>query len=330
MAASGDLADVFRDSPGPGPQQDGLRIGYINAHSMGLSKYGKSKLAKIHKLITDHQLKVFAVSETWLSPQVSDDKLNIHNYKFIRSDRSNDGKGNKKKPAGGIVVYMHNDIFYQLKACEEVHTHIQYVIISIFKPTIIDLVVLYSPPEKENKKLLGQLLQFLSSSNHSNHPLVIIGDTNVDYCGAEFQSNSTMEQKVKRYTRVVRNKKGEMKGTLIDHIYISKLHLSRMIECDVVRCDVSDHDLIYCTITTPVVVEPDFVPAATPKPNRKFKPFPEPKPNPPSYPKRDTCLRPKTLRDNSLSKVRSSTQPQPGQQKMVPKTSEVSRCCVIS
>ena len=130
--------------------------------------------------------------------------------------------------------------------------------------------------------------------------------------------------------RVVRNKKGEMKGTLIDHIYISKLHLSRMIECDVVRCDVSDHDLIYCTITTSVVVEPDFVPAATPKPNRKFKPFSEPKPNPPSYPTRDTCLRPKTLRDNSLSKVRSSTQPQPGQQKMVPKTSEVSRCCVIS
>src|SRR5689334_12754644 len=61
----------------------GIKIGHLNVRSL-LTKTKKDDIASI---ILYHDFDVFAVTETWLKPEISDGEIEINNYSVHRADR---------------------------------------------------------------------------------------------------------------------------------------------------------------------------------------------------------------------------------------------------
>jgi hypothetical protein len=60
-----------------------LKIGHLNVRSLNSSTNGSSKFDEIASIILNENLKIFAISETWLSALVSNDLFNIHGLLFL-------------------------------------------------------------------------------------------------------------------------------------------------------------------------------------------------------------------------------------------------------
>ncbi len=73
----------------PGPDRNvSLKIGHLNVRSLNSSTNSSSKFDEIASIILNENLKIFAISETWLSTLVSNDLFNIPGYcPLIRLDR---------------------------------------------------------------------------------------------------------------------------------------------------------------------------------------------------------------------------------------------------
>ena len=81
-------------NPGPTVTQStnlptirGFKISHLNVRSI------THKMDSIRLLLKDNTLDVFTVSETWLSPKVTDAEITIPGYSVVRKDRNSRGKG---------------------------------------------------------------------------------------------------------------------------------------------------------------------------------------------------------------------------------------------
>ena len=61
----------------------GLRIAHLNINRL------LNKLDGIRDLLSDYNLDILALSETWLTRDISDDEINISGYSVVCKDRSN-------------------------------------------------------------------------------------------------------------------------------------------------------------------------------------------------------------------------------------------------
>ena len=89
----------------PGPDRTvSLKIGHLNVRSLNSSTNGSSKFDEIASIILNENLKIFAISETWLSALVSNDLFNIPGYcPLIRLDRLYGRRG------GGVAMYVSSE-----------------------------------------------------------------------------------------------------------------------------------------------------------------------------------------------------------------------------
>lgn len=85
-----------------------MRIAHLNANSL------PAHLTEVITAIREHNLDIFTISETWLTPDSSENLLNIAGYNFVRNDRDvhSDSDKRKYKLGGGVACYLRENIFF--------------------------------------------------------------------------------------------------------------------------------------------------------------------------------------------------------------------------
>ena len=62
-------------------------------------------LDDVKELLATHQIDIMCVSETWLTPDISDSYLTFSGYSVIRSDRKRPKRGPLRKGGGVCILY---------------------------------------------------------------------------------------------------------------------------------------------------------------------------------------------------------------------------------
>ena len=95
-------------NPGPTVTQStnlptirGFKISHLNVRSI------THKMDSIRLLLKDNTLDVFAVSETWLSPKVTDAEITIPGYSVVGKDRNSRG--------GGVAMFIRDGIPFKTR-----------------------------------------------------------------------------------------------------------------------------------------------------------------------------------------------------------------------
>nr|VZI22675.1 unnamed protein product [Spirometra erinaceieuropaei] len=141
-----------------------LRCLYTNAQSL-ISKLDELKLCLV-ELSPD----VLAVTETWLSGNISDNEVALPGYQIYRRDREH-------RQGGGIVVYVNDGLAVSDNttnfACS---TEAIWLTIKATGSPCLDVLTVYRPPRTDriaDAQLLEQLDKFSSRPN-----ILIMGDFN--------------------------------------------------------------------------------------------------------------------------------------------------------
>nr|VZH90178.1 unnamed protein product [Spirometra erinaceieuropaei] len=141
-----------------------LRCLYTNAQSL-LSKLDELKLCLV-ELSPD----VLAVTETWLSGNISDNEVALPGYQIYRRDREH-------RQGGGIVVYVNDGLAVSDNTTKFVcSTEAIWLTIKATGSPCLDVLTVYRPPRTDriaDTQLLEQLEKFSSRPN-----IMIMGDFN--------------------------------------------------------------------------------------------------------------------------------------------------------
>nr|VZH99826.1 unnamed protein product [Spirometra erinaceieuropaei] len=142
-----------------------LRCLYTNAQSL-LSKLDELKLCLV-ELSPD----VLAVTETWLSGNISDNEVALSGYQIYRRDREH------RQGGGGIVVYVNDGLAVSDNTTEfACSTEAIWLTIKATGSPCLDVLTVYRPPRTDriaDTQLLEQLEKFSSRPN-----IMIMGDFN--------------------------------------------------------------------------------------------------------------------------------------------------------
>lgn len=65
----------------------------------------------VRELFSSYDFDVLALSETWLSSNITDDEISIPGYTLARKDRS----GSAKLNGGGVLIYIRENIPFHVK-----------------------------------------------------------------------------------------------------------------------------------------------------------------------------------------------------------------------
>lgn len=210
-----------------------LKVAHLNVRSL-LGKFPDFK-----DIIINNQYDIVAVSETWLL-NVPNEAISIHGYNIIRKDR--DGRG------GGVALYIKNTLpFHRIKATEEIE---QVCICVKFHHSTFIFGTLYRPPNLDHNFFLDKLEDLVHICMAITDNICFLGDTNIDLLKPDNLSTVSynnlldtfeLTQMVSFPTRITNTS-----STLIDHIITSKSKLISNV--NVISADISDHELIECSI----------------------------------------------------------------------------------
>nr|VZI33520.1 unnamed protein product [Spirometra erinaceieuropaei] len=141
-----------------------LRCLYTNAQSL------MSKLDELKLCLVELSPDVLAVTETWLSGNISDNEVALPGYQIYRRDREH-------RQGGGIVVYVNDGLKVSDNttkfACS---TEAIWLTIKATGSPCLDVLTVYRPPRTDriaDTQLLEQLDKFSSRPN-----IMIMGDFN--------------------------------------------------------------------------------------------------------------------------------------------------------
>lgn len=153
----------------------------------------------------------------------------FHMYRFD-ANVSND----LERPNHGMVVYsqleLKNPRSFTLCGIETVLVSFDY------KDSILDLVFIYCPPKKASISNLCQYLISILQMLESDHQILIMGDTNIDYFSQERLSSFIQKSKF----RQIMHSCTRDYGTCLDHIYTS-IKSNSDISCATLDSYYSDH-----------------------------------------------------------------------------------------
>ena len=226
----------------------GKKIAHLNINRL------LNKVDGVRELLIKYKLDILALSETWLTTDISDDENNIPGYLIARKDRSN----SSKLRGGGVMFYVRENVHFTLRA-DLTPSESEYIWIEITRPTCKPLLVasIYKPPDTSVSHLINSLNRhFVDISDRYN--TVLLGDYNVDQLSrnnqnklmlGSFAIENDLKQLIKTSTRVTQNSK-----TLIDLIYVSDGHW--FIQSGVIFSTLSDHSLTYCIMKCGVPKQP--------------------------------------------------------------------------
>ena len=159
-------------NPGPNIGQQLISICHMNARSIIAkgNQIGVSKFDEIRSFVLFHNFSIFAVTETWLDVQISDDTLLIPGYSTIyRRDRNRHG--------GGVCVYI-SDQFSATRVVniEPADAEVMCVEFKLYGIKSI-VCICYKPPNHDTIDFLTSIQTVLDKSNDYG-AIMFIGDFN--------------------------------------------------------------------------------------------------------------------------------------------------------
>ena len=140
-------------NPGPTVTQStnlptirGFKISHLNVRSI------THKMDSIRLLLKDNTLDIFTVSETWLSPKVTDAEITIPGYSVVRKDRNSRG--------GGVAMFIRNGIPFKTRMdITDNNTNCESLLIEINRHKCKKQFVccIYKPPDFATEILVNHL-----------------------------------------------------------------------------------------------------------------------------------------------------------------------------
>lgn len=114
---------------------------------------------------------------------------------------------------------------------------IETVLVSFdYKESMLNLVFIYCPPKNASISILCQYLISILQLLESDHPILIMGDTNIDYFSQKRLSSFVQKSKF----RQIMHSCTRDYGTCLDHSYTS-FKLNSDISCATLDSYYSDH-----------------------------------------------------------------------------------------
>ena len=160
----------------------GFNLVHLNIRSL----FCKNKFEMFKQQLTDSNIHVIGISESWLNNEIPSNIIQIKGYEVIRNDRNWSEKKNKTKKGGGVCLYIKKDIIH---SCEkysylnESSKNIESQWISLNQPNMREIIIvnIYRPPQGNIKefceKLNDDLLNFDSVKKREFY---FMGDFNVN------------------------------------------------------------------------------------------------------------------------------------------------------
>ena len=224
----------------------GIRLGHINMNGL------RNKLVEVSILLLETKFDVFAVTETHLTKDISNNEISIPGYSICRKDRDNGKKW------GGCLVYysdalnvLSTDFSNLCKSTESVWLDVRLHSLNIL------IGCVYRPPNEN--KFIANFTPVLESLSSKRKNIVILGDFNIDL-SINRSSNAdsslinnfknllycfNLQNLITKPTRVTYSS-----SSLIDHLIISKnlRHNSFVKSSGCYDPCISDHHLIYTVL----------------------------------------------------------------------------------
>ena len=226
------------------PFKNHFKFAHINARSIPKS------IDEVNYLVSQTDLDVLAVSESWLNKNLPGTLFEIYGYKIFRKDRSS-------KRGGGVCFYCKDH--FNPKLIKIPHTLEQPEVLFIelhSKNTKLALGVVYKPPRIPYGSL-ATLHETLADILCHYDNTFLFGDFNIDLldpesCAAKFLTNNIIEpfgfkQLVSEPTRVT-----ETSAKLLDLILVSNPSNVKMVGTADLP-GISDHSMVFmaCSIKKP-------------------------------------------------------------------------------
>ena len=204
-------------------------IDHINAQSL------LSSINEIIILLSEENIDILCISESWLLPHTPDSFVSIPNYNIFRNDS---GRG------GGVCMYVKDSLKVNVislnlpspSGIEDIYLSIQYE----KHPSII-VGCMYRHPKADAMSFdyINDVLQSLTISKKS---IFVLGDLNDNILSPgnklnKIISNNKLTQIIKKPTRIT-----STSSTLLDVIISNNPHI--VVSHDVIPTTISDHERI--------------------------------------------------------------------------------------
>lgn len=217
---------------------------HINCRSLG--RNFDEILTLIHPF--DSQLSVIALTETWLSDDVTQ-LYNIPGYNFLSNCRHN-------KTGGGVGFYINDSIDYKLlSTCSYMYDFIETIFIEVTLPSNAKCLIgcVYRPPNSDLTGFHAKCEEILTGFANYKHK-ILLGDFNLDLIKfnshqpttdfIELMYSNGFQPLINLPTRIT-----EQSATCIDNIF---LHTHNKVLYDIssyiIVTDISDHYPVLLTL----------------------------------------------------------------------------------
>lgn len=220
-----------------------MKIGHLNVRSL---------LCHFNELmahILECKYDVVAISETWLTHEISTATVYIPGYIFVRKDRGTRG--------GGVGFYIRDSVHFKLI---QSNTNIEQLWLSIrVHAKMFVFGVVYRPPNTQYRCFVEELELSFANCLPISEQVICLGDLNIDLLKPDNPATVYLmnaleavgfRQIIKQPTRIT-----ETRVSLLDLIIVTDMCLVKNI--GVHNVEISDHELVYCEILiTGPIVEP--------------------------------------------------------------------------
>ncbi|XP_078579125.1 uncharacterized protein LOC144863641 isoform X1 [Branchiostoma floridae x Branchiostoma japonicum] len=236
-------SDPFKNADDRSESNTVLKIVHHNTQSL-VSNFESLKSTCLLKA------DIICLTETWLSEDVQDSKVQLEYFDVFRKDRTHvceEESMTRSSPHGGVAVYVRNGYScYEIPIPDDISLECVVMLMSVEDIEIL-IVPVYRPPSVKKDTFIvnvEKLMQYLLATVKRT-TTIFLGDFNENLLSGEdnkkiqkFFETNNFEQLVEDPTT--------MKGTLIDHVYIAPP--SSNVSCGVIQTFYSYHDAVYCTL----------------------------------------------------------------------------------
>ena len=159
------INDGFSDIKNSLHLQPGLNVGHLNAEGL------RGKLPAIKLLLLETGLDIFAITETKLPSNVSNEEIGTDSYFVARKDRDSNG--------GGVLLYYKQTLTAYEETKLKVPSEMEGIWINVNSQSQTWLVAcVYRPPDKHS--FYGLFNETLEKVWLTRKNLLVMGDLNSD------------------------------------------------------------------------------------------------------------------------------------------------------
>ena len=236
----------------------GLHIAHLNVRSL----VGGHKLDMLKHQIKESGIKIFTMSETWLTEAIPNKVIEIDGFETVRLDRSwRDGNEREKgdpKRGGGLACYIDKDYKYSEAmykhlnvSCKDLEMLWVRLLIDNVRPIVI--VTVYRPPQGSYLSCCEKINEAFDRADlKDNTDIFLLGDFNINYNDKtspaykelDFTTKSLgLRQLISSPTRTM-HREGILTETTIDLLFTNSDQISDRGCLDL---NISDHLGIWTT-----------------------------------------------------------------------------------